>query len=389
MSKLIFKKKSVVKENSVLELDLKEESIFNNLGRLEGGLRKMNVFKHSYVLSYNHKIKECDVLNGLEDEKVIIRGPFSTDKFSYFILDAIDSGSNKEDLPMEILSYLEKNKNKDNLAKKTITFRKIIYCPLISIITVVYNGGQFLEETIKSVLNQTYPNIEYLLIDGGSVDNSVETIKKYQNHVDYWISESDKGIYDAMNKGINLARGDWIGFINSGDYYDKDAINQIVSSINNTNNNIGIIHGANTYVDIDKSPLHIHFPLDRKCSVISHPSTFTKRAIFQKLGNYRTDFKFVSDLYFYLISAKDERKLFISNNLSFMRNNGITSGFNLSFSKELFIFYKDCNYSIIYAFFRAFLKPFGSLLMLKIFGRKTLEWIKIKLIGDYKNVNNY
>jgi len=381
MSKLFFKKKLVVNEST-----LNEESIFNNLGRLEGGLRKLNVYKHSYVLSYNHKIKECDVLKVLEDEKVIMRGPSSIDVFSYFILDSIDTGSNKEDLSMEILSYVAKNNN--NLAKKTITSKKIIYCPLISIITVVYNGGQFLEETIRSVLNQTYPNIEYLLIDGGSVDNSVETIKRYQNFVDYWLSEKDEGIYDAMNKGINMARGDWIGFINSGDYYDKDAINQIVSSINNTSN-IGIIHGANTYVDIDKSPLHIHYPLDRKCSIISHPSTFTKRTVFQKLGNYRTDFKFISDLYFYLISAKGERKLFISNNLSFMRNNGVTSRFNLRFSKELFILYKDCNYSIIYAFFRAFLKPFASLLILRFFGGKTLEWLKIKLSGDYKNANNY
>ena len=89
--------------------------------------------------------------------------------------------------------------------------------PIISIITVVFNGEKYLEETIQSVLNQTYDNVEYIIIDGGSTDGTLGIIKKYEDKIDYWVSEKDKGIYDAMNKGILVATGDWINFINAGD----------------------------------------------------------------------------------------------------------------------------------------------------------------------------
>ena len=89
--------------------------------------------------------------------------------------------------------------------------------PLISIITVVYNGAVTLERTILSVIGQTYTNIEYIIIDGGSKDGSIDIIKKYQAHIAYWVSEPDKGIYDAMNKGIQHASGDWIFFLGADD----------------------------------------------------------------------------------------------------------------------------------------------------------------------------
>lgn len=91
--------------------------------------------------------------------------------------------------------------------------------PLVSIITVVYNGEQYLEDTILSVIGQTYENIEYIIIDGGSTDSTIDIIKKYEDKIDYWISEKDKGIYDAMNKGITVATGEWINFMNAGDYF--------------------------------------------------------------------------------------------------------------------------------------------------------------------------
>jgi glycosyltransferase involved in cell wall biosynthesis len=103
--------------------------------------------------------------------------------------------------------------------------------PLISIISVVYNGEKFLEETIQSVINQSYDNIEYIIIDGGSTDKTADIIKKYENRIDYWVSEKDSGIYNAMNKGIDLSSGEWINFMNAGDlFYDNTVIENIFNT---------------------------------------------------------------------------------------------------------------------------------------------------------------
>jgi glycosyltransferase involved in cell wall biosynthesis len=92
--------------------------------------------------------------------------------------------------------------------------------PLISIITIVYNGITTLEQTILSVINQTYKNSEYIIIDGGSTDSTVDIIKKYEKHFAYWLSEPDKGIYNAMNKGIKLSSGKYIALLNSDDWLE-------------------------------------------------------------------------------------------------------------------------------------------------------------------------
>ena len=99
----------------------------------------------------------------------------------------------------------------------------------ITVVTVCYNAAVELEETILSVLNQDYPNLEYIIIDGGSKDGSVEIIKKYANRLAYWISEPDKGIYDAMNKGIAAATGDYINFMNAGDKFASPSVLSIVA----------------------------------------------------------------------------------------------------------------------------------------------------------------
>ena len=95
--------------------------------------------------------------------------------------------------------------------------------PLISVVTVAYNAVATIEQTILSVINQTYPNIEYIIIDGGSTDGTVNIIKKYMDHIAYWVSEPDKGIYDAMNKGGIRATGTFIQFLNACLLYTSDA----------------------------------------------------------------------------------------------------------------------------------------------------------------------
>jgi len=109
--------------------------------------------------------------------------------------------------------------------------------PLISIITVVFNGEKHLEQTIQSVLQQTYDNVEYIILDGGSTDGTCDIIKKYENQIDYWVSGKDAGLYDAMNRGVKLVFGDFVNFLNADDtIYVKDAVENIVKHIDEMDN---------------------------------------------------------------------------------------------------------------------------------------------------------
>jgi len=106
--------------------------------------------------------------------------------------------------------------------------------PTLSIITPSYNQGQYLEETIRSVLDQNYPNLEYIIIDGGSTDNSVEIIRKYEKHLKYWVSEKDNGQAHAINKGFRMATGEWVGWINSDDFYLPGAFVSLLNDVHDT-----------------------------------------------------------------------------------------------------------------------------------------------------------
>ena len=99
--------------------------------------------------------------------------------------------------------------------------------PRISIVTPSFNQGKYIEQTIQSVLNQNYPNLEYIIIDGGSTDNTVEIIKKYETQISYWISEPDKGQTDAINKGFAKCTGDIFNWINSDDYYESGTFHKL------------------------------------------------------------------------------------------------------------------------------------------------------------------
>lgn len=125
----------------------------------------------------------------------------------------------------------------------------------ISIITICYNAVATIEKTILSVINQDYNDIEYIIIDGGSSDGTTDIIKKYENNIAYWISEPDKGIYDAMNKGIKAATGEWINFMNSGDtFVDNNVISRI--GFEKLNKNIVYVYGDNLNLHDDGKQIY-------------------------------------------------------------------------------------------------------------------------------------
>lgn len=163
------------------------------------------------------------------------------------------------------------------LRKDEINKRSRENSPLLTIITVVRNGEQIIEETIESVLQQEYNNIEYIIIDGGSTDNTVEKIKKYKNSIDLWISEPDKGIYDAMNKGISLATGQFVNFMNAGDkFYNSNVCNLVVSNL--LSKDCDVIYGD--FIAINKNNSILIKAKD--ISKIYHGSLFSHQSCFVK-----------------------------------------------------------------------------------------------------------
>ncbi len=179
----------------------------------------------------------------------------------------------------------------------------MINLPKITIITPSYNQGQFIERTILSIINQGYPNLEYIIIDGGSTDNTVEIIRKYENRVTYWISEKDSGQSDAINKGLRIATGDIVGWINSDDVLLPGALNYIGSYFRN-NQNVGLLNG--TVIEIDKNDkcLKINYGIfskwfaQRGCYNILQQSMFWRLPIMQDVGYLSADYHACMDLEF-------------------------------------------------------------------------------------------
>lgn len=182
-----------------------------------------------------------------------------------------------------------------------------MYQPIISIITVVYNRVNSIEQLLSSVINQTYGNIEFIVVDGGSDDGTVDIIKKYEKKISRWISESDYGIYNAMNKGIAMATGDYIEIIGSDDALNgKDAIKSIIPYLRDEPD----ILSANEYIiypDVRRQRVYSNSNARNKETyrggMVGHAAMFTKRSIFKKYKfdeTYRiaADYKFFLQCYY-------------------------------------------------------------------------------------------
>ena len=176
-----------------------------------------------------------------------------------------------------------------------------MHLPKISIVTPSFNQGQFLEESICSVINQEYSNLEYIIIDGGSSDNSVEIIRKYENHLHYWVSEKDTGFSEAINKGFKKATGDIFSWLNSDDILLPGALNTI-SRFFQQFPRVGIVYGDRLIIDEQSNVLAkrqdcffspIFFRFEKS---IPQESTFWRKDLFYQVGgldeelNYAIDF---------------------------------------------------------------------------------------------------
>jgi len=180
-------------------------------------------------------------------------------------------------------------------------------CLKISIITVCYNAVETIEETIKSVTNQSYKNIEYIVIDGGSNDGTQGIITRHNEHISKWVSEKDNGIYDAMNKGLNIATGDWVYFLGSDDVLDNNmVIEEMVANFSDLNTNYyGDVYWKNSKILYQFKTTRLSLCLKN----ISHQSLFYCKNYY-KNNVYNCKYKLFADhIYNIQMYASDERKV--------------------------------------------------------------------------------
>ena len=197
---------------------------------------------------------------------------------------------------------------------------------LLTIITINYNNFNGLKKTIKSVLSQNFNDFEYIIIDGGSTDGSKELIENVSDRLSYWICEKDTGIYNAMNKGINAATGNYIQFLNSGDALaNKNVLKYISEKIRGTNDQYDfyytdVINQHNNEIIFYPKQLTFRHFFDL---TINHQATFFKKELFEKYGNYSEHYKIVSDWEFYM-------KILFLHNVSYMHLNEPSVSFDFS-----------------------------------------------------------
>lgn len=173
----------------------------------------------------------------------------------------------------------------------------------ISIVTVCFNEEASIEETFKSILNQTYKNWEMVVIDGKSTDNTVNIIEKYKKHIAYFVSEPDSGVYNAMNKGIERATGDFIIFLNANDTFYSRKVLEEVAAVLKKDSEIKFLYGDVDCINEDGSPDRVrHYQNVEKnpraffaTNCICHQSIFYHRSLFEEIGKYEEDWKIIAD----------------------------------------------------------------------------------------------
>ena len=222
----------------------------------------------------------------------------------------------------------------------------------ISVVTVVYNAVTTIEDTIKSVINQDHNDIEHLVIDGGSTDGTMEIVNRYKDHLAIIVSEQDDGIYDAMNKGIELATGYVIGNLNADDWYADNGVLSRVAHAFTKNKEVDAVYGDIVYVTKEE-PYKIvrywksepyHDGLFEKGWMPAHPSFFVKREIYSRYGKFDLDLKIQSDfeLTMRLIAINKIKTLYLPGVMVKMRMGGVTNNRISNIIKGTLEAYRAC-----------------------------------------------
>lgn len=184
--------------------------------------------------------------------------------------------------------------------------------PRVSIVTPSYNQAQYLEDTIRSVLEQGYPNLEYIIVDGGSTDGSVDIIRKYEHKLAWWVSEKDEGQGDAIRKGFSHASGEVIAWINSDDYYLPGAVLQ-AASVLKSHPDVGLVYGDVVSLNGKGQPINVQrlpdYSLQDLMSfhIIGQPSVFMRRAVYEKVGGIDPRFHYLLDHQLWLKMAAEAK----------------------------------------------------------------------------------
>lgn len=202
---------------------------------------------------------------------------------------------------------------------------------ILSIITINYNNSDGLQRTIESVLSQTWKDYEWIVIDGGSTDGSLDIIKKYASHFSFWCSEPDKGIYNAMNKGITHAKGEYLNFLNSGDcFYSSDSLSGLFK--NTYIEDILIcdaiyMYNGHEIVFCDASSCNYDYDFFMR-GTLPHQASFFKRTTFDKFGNYDESLKIVADWKFFVetIYYGGATTKYVPIKMCLYEGNGISTG---------------------------------------------------------------
>ncbi len=252
----------------------------------------------------------------------------------------------------------------------------------MSIITVVKNAALHIEDAIRSVLSQTYNNVEYIIIDGGSTDGTLDIIKRYQDYVDYWVSEPDEGIGDAWNKGVTISRGSIIGILNADDYYSEGTIDIVAHTISASE--LIVTYGTTKFIDENKNIVGSQSRRFLEHSIyrgfgFMHTTCFTTRATYDAVGLFDKQVKIAVDADFLFRCYKKNIKFTQLNNVTFMRTGGVSDKYSVKAYFEYLQLLKKYSFNTLLIILYAL--RFGIVHRIKAINKTFSRFVLYKKLG--------